>query len=147
MFGNEYGYIVEDEKINSQNILDLIPKNFESYIDIIEVKLPKENLFNYDKSHNNYYSSSKLTKAIAQTQNYIYELEKKSQDTQYQKDNECIIIRPRGIILIGSALELNQDERKYLRILNSSYHNLQIITYQQLLERAKNTIKTTKIEK
>ena len=141
MFGNDYVYIVENGKINSQNILDMVPQNFESYIDIIEVKLPKEELFNFDDSHNNYYSTSHLTKAIAQTQNYIFELEKKTVDQEYQNKNNCKVIRPNGIILFGNKKPLSEEERQYLRILNSSYHNLQVITYQQLLEKARNTLR------
>lgn len=144
MFGNDYVHIVENGKINAKNILDMIPKDFESYIDIIEVKLPKEKLFNFDESHKNYYSTSSLTKAIAQTQNYIFELENKTLDKQYQKVNNCKIIRPKGIILFGANQPLNESERQYLRILNSSYHNLQIITYQQLLEKARNTLRILK---
>ena len=144
MFGNDYIYIVENGKINVQNILDMVPQNFESYIDIIEVKLPKEKLFNFDESHNNYYSTSHLTKAIAQTQNYIFELEKKTIDEEYLHENSCKVIRPKGIILYGAYEPLNEEEKQYLRILNSSYHNLQIITYQQLLEKAKNTLRILK---
>lgn len=141
MFGNEYTFVVEENKINAQNILDIIPQDIESFIDIIEVKLPNEALFNFDSSHNNFYCKSALTKAIAQTQNYIFELENKSNDEQYQKKNGCRIIKPRGIILFGSKKTLSTEEIKYLRILNSSYHNMQIITYQQLLIKAKNSIK------
>lgn len=144
MFGNDYVYVVENGKINAQNILDMVPQNFESYIDIIEVKLPKEKLFNFDESHQNYYSTSHLTKAIAQTQNYIFELERKSADEDYQYTNQCKVVRPKGIILFGNYAPLTEDEQKYLRILNSSYHNLQVITYQQLLDKAKNTIKIWK---
>lgn len=141
MFGNDYVYVVEDEKINTQNILDMIPQDFESYIDIIEVKLPNEKLFNFDRSHNNHYTTSHLTKAIAQTQNYIFELEKKTSNKEYSLKNNCKVVRPKGIILFGSIEPLEDEERQYLRILNSSYHNLNIITYQQLLEKAKNTLK------
>ena len=141
MFGNDYVFVVEENKINANNILDLIPQNIESYIDIIEVKLPNEKLFAFDSSHHNYYPTSNLTRAISQTQNYVFELENKVNDEKYQQKNNCKIIRPRGIILYGSDIELNDDEKKYLRILNASYHNLQIVTYQQLLEKAKNTIK------
>jgi len=140
LFGNEYTFIVRDEKINPENILDIIPKNIENYVDIIEIKLPTEELFLLDRSHNNYYPTSHLTKAISQTQNYIFELENKNQDIKYQKDNQCTIIRPRGIILFGSGKALCDTEKKYLRILNSSYHNIQIITYQQLLEKAENLL-------
>jgi hypothetical protein len=144
MFGNDYVYVVEENKINAQNILDMIPQNFESYVDIIEVKLPNEKLFNFDSSHSNHYSTSHLTKAIAQTQNYIFELEKKSYDDRCQRENGYKIIRPKGIILFGSQEPLNEAEKQYLRVLNSSFHNLQIITYQQLLEKAKNSLKIGK---
>jgi len=144
MFGNDYAHIVEDEKINAQNILDIIPQNIESYVDIIEVKLPSEVLFHFDESHLNYYCASKLTKAIAQTQNYIYELDRKSVDEQYQQKNNCRIVRPRGMILYGSGERLDASQTQYLRILNASYHNLQIITYQQLLQKARNTLAFSK---
>ena len=140
LFGSEYYTFIKEEQINSKNILDGIPKNLDDYIDIIEVKLPTVDLFRYDTSHNNYYSSSELTKAIAQTQNYIFELEKMTVNDSYQNKNDCIIAKPRGIILIGSRNELNDSEKQYLRILNSSYHNIHIITYQQLLLRAKNML-------
>lgn len=141
MFGNDYVHIVENGKINAKNILDMIPQDFESYVDIIEVKLPTEVLFRFDDSHNNYYPASALTKAISQTQNYIYELERLSYDRDYQNINNCKIVRPKGIILFGSNKPLIETEKRFLRILNSSYHNMQIITYQQLLEKAINTLK------
>lgn len=140
LFGNEYTTFVKEEKINSKNILDGIPKNLDNFIDVIEVKLPEVELFRYDSHHNNYYSSSELTKAIAQTQNYIFELEKMTTEEEFQTNNNCKIIKPRGIVLIGTRNELNEEEVKYLRILNSSYHNLTVITYQQLLEKAKNIL-------
>lgn len=102
--------------------------------------MPEVELFHKDTGHHNYYSSSDLTKAIAQTQNYIFELEKMTTNEKYQENNNCKIIKPRGIILIGTKNELNDDEKQYLRILNSSYHNLHILTYQQLLEKAKNML-------
>ena len=61
-------------------------------------------------------------------------------DDSYQNNNDCTIIKPRGIILIGSKNELSDGEKQYLRILNSSYHNIHILTYQQLLLRAKNML-------
>ena len=146
MLGNDYVFIIENGKINPKNILDIVPRNFENYIDIVEVKLPTEKLFNYDDSHNNYYSTAGLTKAIAQTQNYIFELERKSLDAEYQQVNNCAIVRPKGIIIMGSNNPPVDEERRYLRILNSSYHNLQIITYQQLLTKAENTLRILKEE-
>ena len=143
MFGNDYTHIVENGRINAKNILDIAPQNLESYIEIIEVKLPKENLFNFDTDHNNYFSTAGLTKAIAQTQNYIFELEKATDDEEFKHKNNCKIVRPKGMVLFESKEHLNDEEQQYLRILNSSYHNLQVITYQQLLGKAKNTLRVT----
>ena len=96
LFGSEYCTFVKEENINSQNILDGIPQNLESFIDVIEVKMPEIELFHLDHNHHNYYSSSNLTKAIAQTQNYIFELEKMTTNKEFQKQNNCKIIKPRG---------------------------------------------------
>ncbi len=144
MFGNDYSFIIEDNTINAKNILDIMPKTSENYADIIEVKLPNEKLFNWDPSHSNLYPTSHLTKAISQTQNYIFELEKKMTDDDYKEIRECNIVRPKGIILFGSCEELSKEEKNYLRLLNSSYTNITILTYQQLLEKALTTINILK---
>ena len=141
MFGNEYSFLIENNKINAKNIMDLAPANIESYIDIIEVKLPDEKLFNWDQSHSNYYPKAKLTKAIAQTQNYIIELEHASARDQYSTDRDIKILRPRGIVLFGGGVPLNDEETKSLRMLNSCLNNIQVMTYQQLLDKARNTMR------
>ncbi|MCL2370637.1 MAG: DUF4263 domain-containing protein [Firmicutes bacterium] len=142
MFGNEYAYFADNNKIDNKNIVDLAPVNIECFVDIIEVKLPTETLFYYDNGHSNYYPSAELTKAIAQVQNYIFQLEKQSLKPEYQEREKKKIVRPYGIVLIGSKKVLSDGEWQYLRILNSSYHNIRIYTYQQILERAKNLLKT-----
>ena len=142
LFDSEYSIFSENGKINKSNLADLLPINFELFLDIIEIKLPKVKLFNYDNSHNNYYSSSHLTKAISQVQNYIFELETKNDNESIS--NSLKIIKPRGLIIIGSNDTMNQDELNYLRILNSSYHNIKIITYQQLLKKAEISLELLK---
>ena len=136
IFGNEFSVFIDDTKVNESNILDLFPKNYDGFVDIIELKLPKEKLFNYDSSHNNYYPTAELTKVISQLQNYLFELEKKTSDDGYQNKNGCVVVKPKGIIVFGSQQQLTDDELKYLRILNSSYHNITIYTYQQIYEMA-----------
>lgn len=139
LFGSEYIIISNLTKINSENILDLAPKTLDSFIDIVEVKLPNVKLLNLDMSHNNYYPTSHLSRAIAQVINYIKELETQVEE-KYLNDS-IEIIRPNATILIGSEEALNNNELKALRLINSSLHNIRIITYQQLLENAKNSIK------
>jgi hypothetical protein len=133
LFNNEYVFFSKDNMINTQNILDLMPVTYDGYIDIIELKLPTVKIFNYDKSHNNYYPASKLTKAIAQCMNYIIEMEK-----LLLENNR--FLKPKATIIIGSEEELTTEEKNFLRLLNSSYHNINICTYQQLIEKAKNSL-------
>lgn len=140
MFNNEYVFFSEDNKINAQNILDLVPVTFDGYVDIVELKLPTVKILNYDSSHKNYYPSSELTKAIGQCMNYIIEMEKLLID----KPN---FYKPKATIIIGSKNELTKQEQDFLRLLNSSYHNIKIYTYQQLLARAKNSLNFIKKKK
>ncbi|MDD4816180.1 MAG: DUF4263 domain-containing protein [Clostridia bacterium] len=139
-FNSEYVFFSNIDIINPENIADILPINIENFIDIIEVKLPTEKLFNFDKSHNNYYPTHSLNMAISQTQNYLFNLEK--QNTR-KNDFESKIIKPKATIVIGSSLDLSQEEKKYLRILNSSYHNINIVTYQQLIDKAESLFSYT----
>lgn len=140
MFGNEHVAFLENGKLNNQNLLDLVPYNSEYLMDIVELKLPKEKIVLYDRGHKNYYISSELTKAIGQVQNYIFEAEQKGEMTKTDDEGNYKFIRPNGIIVAGTKDELTPEENKYLRVLNSSYHNIKIITYQQLLAKAKNSL-------
>lgn len=140
MFGNEYVAFFESGKLNNKNLLDLVPYNSECIMDIVELKLPKEKIILFDNDHENYYVSAKLTKTIGQIQNYIFEAEQKGEMGKTDINGNYKFIKPNGIIVIGSKEELTQEENRYLRILNSSYHNIKIMTYQQLLARAKNSL-------
>jgi hypothetical protein len=138
LFGSEYILFSNDNKINDENIADILPINLENFINIIEVKLPTEKLFNYDESHNNYYPTHNLSKAISQTQNYIYNLEKINNNEDFSGNHK--IVRPRATIIYGSSNKLTEKELEYLRILNASYHDINIITYQQLIDKAESLL-------
>ena len=46
-------------------------------------------------------------------------------------------IKPRCVLIFGRSSDWNNDQREAYRILNSSYHNLTIMTYDHVLSRAK----------
>jgi hypothetical protein len=141
ILGSQYIYASSITKINEHNILDIAPQNIGSYIDIVEVKRPEVLLFRKDNSHDIYYPSAELTKAIAQTQNYIHKFETDF-STKYRVDGTQVV-RPFATIIIGNATSLSSEEKDAQRILNASYHNIRILTYQELLENAENSIKST----
>ena len=48
------------------------------YLDIYEIKKPSTNLMKLDKSRNNYYWDVEMTKALSQTENYLYQVQRSS---------------------------------------------------------------------
>lgn len=141
MLGSQYTYVASDiTKINDRNILDIAPANLGSYIDIVEIKRPEETLFRYDTSHDTYYPSSNLSKAIAQTQNYIHKFETNFEPKHHIQDTQ--VLRPFATLIIGSKETLNSGEKDAQRILNASFNNMRVLTFQELLENAENSIAT-----
>lgn len=125
-------------------------------VDIIEIKHHLLPVLRYDKSHNNYAFSSDLSKAIIQTMNYMDALiqEKvKSKTRLYNElDNSVLnknVHRPRGVIIISSKDklvksnktlsedELNKIERDFTKLRNS-LNNIQILTFDEILDMADN---------
>lgn len=107
-------------------------------MDIIEIKRPSHDFWSATKDHDNYIPSMVLVKSITQSNNYIYEIEREMDSNKFrERINDNIVIKPRCTLIIGRSHEWNQGQQKAYRLLNASYYNLQIITYDHVLERAK----------
>lgn len=85
--------------------------------------------------------SQDLIKAITQAQNYIQALEEEinSIKTRERLDG-TIIVKPRATLIFGRSNDWGDDERKAFRILNAGYKDLTILTYDQVLARARKTL-------
>jgi hypothetical protein len=46
------------------------------------------------------------------------------------------VAKPRGILIFGRSKGWNKEQCEAFRLLNASYHNLTIMTYDHVLERA-----------
>ena len=118
---------------------DFLMLSVEGYIDVHEIKLPKTKLLNYDDSHNNYYWTEKISKAIAQIESYLdalnrnkYALEKEI-EKQYQL--QVTILRPRGYIIAGHSNQFTDAiQSDYFRLLNESLSNTRILPYDTFLQ-------------
>ena len=77
-------------------------------------------------------------RAITQANGYIFEVER---EINSQKVLERVggvrTIKPRCMLVFGRSSDWDEDECRAFRILNSSYHNLSIMTYDHVLARAK----------
>jgi hypothetical protein len=131
MFGSEYSELLDRRTWVRDNKLDfMLRRNADNFLEIIEIKTPfKDSLMLYDKSHDSFYPSSKLSTVLGQVMRYIEETER-ARDLIRSKDKlDTLKIRAR--IIIGRDGE--ESHQIALRNLNSHLHRIEIITFDQLL--------------
>lgn len=135
IFGSDVVQILDTRQTDCNNIYDYIITSYDGFIDLIEIKDPKISFWASSKDHNNYIPSVDLIKAITQCSNYIHCIEKRmnDKDTSIEIGN---ILKPRCTLVIGRSNTWSNEHFEAFRILNSMYHNISIITYDMLLQRA-----------
>jgi hypothetical protein len=145
VLGSEFVRILDDRKIDTENISDYLMEAYDGFLDIIEIKRPGGGLqfWSPQKDHDNIVPHSDLVKAITQTANYIYEVEREMNSDKFlTRIGRIPVVKPRAVLIYGRSNDWDDEKRKSYRILNSSYHNITILTYDHVLERAKRIIGT-----
>ena len=143
ILGTDFVEILEDRRIDTHNIADYLMKAFDGFLDIIEIKRTSSDMsfWNIQLDHNNYLPSQQLIKAITQSLNYLYEIEREANSIKTQERlGGTKIIKPRCILIYGRSNDWNEDQFKAYRILNANYTSLTIMTYDQVLNRAKHIL-------
>jgi Domain of unknown function (DUF4263) len=148
-------YIRKVEKPNIAIVTTQFPDfgvvTADDYLDLIEIKTPSTPLLNEDASHNSFYWSADIAKAIAQTESYIESVTARKADIIVQIDKfaglKLKIVKPRGLIIAGSTAQFagNLDKMDYFRMLNEGLKNVEVIPFDDLSRRLRNTV--TSIEK
>jgi hypothetical protein len=148
-------YIKKIPKLNIATVTTQFPDfgvvTADDYLDLIEIKLPKTTILNEDLSHNSFYWSAEVTKAIAQVETYIDSVASRKFDLTVQIEQvtglKLKIVKPRGIIIAGMTTQFAGNSKKadYFRMLNEGLKNVEIVPYDELSRRLRNTM--TSIEK
>lgn len=149
ILGSEFVKILDERDIDTDNISDYLMQAYDGFLDIIEIKRPSKELqfFATSKDHDNYIPSVDLTKAITQSMKYIYELERESNSDKFIKRVGGIkTIKPRCVLIFGRSNDWNNDQKEAYRILNSTYQNLNILTYDHVLDRARRILGFEKVQ-
>lgn len=115
----------------------------QEYLDIFEVKRPGTRLLSEKTDRGNYYWHKDAIKAIVQAEKYYYNAEGKKADLANDIKREIHrtvkVTRPRVIVLIGSTSQLDNDNKKEdFRVLRMSLKNVEVVPYDELLERLMN---------
>ena len=122
--------------INSES--DLIMETTDGFIDLIELKRPKFDLFVFDESHKIFYPSRELSKVIGQCMQYLKILD--NYKLILEKQHKFKLLRPRIKIIVGRTSKFNDEQFEALRMLNSNLNHIQIISYDYLLHCGENII-------
>lgn len=118
------------------------------YLDIFEIKKPETKLLTKNKdSRGNYEWNKEALESITQAEKYLFHAETKGanlrDDIKRQRNIPLEIIRPRAFVIMGHSNQLDNDSKKQdFRILKNQFKNIEIILYDELLERLKNQKKS-----
>ena len=143
VLGTEFVGILDQRSIDTANISDFLMKAYDGFVDLIEIKRPSSDLAFWakQKDHDNYIPSTDLVKAITQAAKYIYELEREANNVKFfERVGYIKTIKPRVILLFGRSNDWNIEQVEAYRLLNSLYHNISILTYDHVLNRAKKIV-------
>jgi hypothetical protein len=78
--------------------------------------------------------------AIAQTQHYILQAEKRVKDSDFHATHEVVPLKPRGLVVLGRSDDWGTLEWEAYRLLNDSIHGIQLLTYDHVLAQAKRSV-------
>ncbi len=140
VLGSEFVRILDEREIDISNITDYLMQAYDGFLDIVEIKRPDGNLLFWANAqdHGNYVPSTDLIKAVTQATKYIYEVEREANSVKFlERVDNVKTIKPRCILIFGRSNDWNNEQKEAFRILNSSYHNMTIMTYDHVLLRAK----------
>ena len=143
VLGSDFVKVLDERVIDTRNISDFLMQSYDGFLDVIEIKRPEGDLKFWASAldHGNYYPHSDLIKAITQSISYIHEVELQANDMKFfERVGKVKTIKPRCTLIFGRSDDWNQAEQAAFRVLNSSYHNLTIMTFDHVLERAKRMI-------
>ncbi len=141
VLGSEYLNILPERDIDINDIADYLMRSIDGFLDVVEIKRPNLPFWSGPDSHGNYYPNANLTAAISQCLNYLYRIELQSNSVDFvERVGGTKTVKPQCMLVYGRSNDWGEEKMRALRILNASYHQLHIITYDQLLLRAKQLI-------
>ena len=137
--------------------VDFLLVDSSGYVDVMEIKKPGVPLLKKKlDSHNNVVPTIKFSDCVMQVEVYLYSLVKSNGDKVSRIAEKILkndgidiklnVLNPRGLIIMGYFEDDLSDQQKMaLEILRRQYsHIVDIITYNDLIERIHNIISSMK---
>lgn len=133
LFGLEYKRIIPKHSLGSDYEMDYALERSSGIFDLVEIEASNHKLFTKKGD-----PARPLTHAEQQVLDWLDWIEKHS---PYAREKLPGLLNPIGYIIIGRSSTMTKDDRARLRRRNSIMHDtIRIMTYDDLLERAKNLL-------
>ncbi len=157
----KYLFFEKDIKLkcaeDKYKIPDYIMIDNSGFVDILEMKKPEVSILTEKPSYrDNYVPTRELSGAIQQIEKYLYCLNTIPNNTQIiskklegrlPKGLRLNIVNPIGIILAGRSNSFNDKQKRDFEVIKRQYKNVvDIMTYDDLINRIENIIETLKME-
>lgn len=123
----------QPQKIGIKKRYDFYVEKYDGYADIIEIKKSNDELFNKNGKMSKY-----LTDALQQLIEYIDEAIIEGDSKRISKKLQINFLKPKGILIIGR--KKNKEIKEKLEHIKYYFHNIDILTYDDLLERGENIL-------
>ncbi|MGB0906749.1 MAG: Shedu anti-phage system protein SduA domain-containing protein [Maricaulaceae bacterium] len=152
LFGVNYQEPIEKQKVNITGVMpDYLFPRIDGFVDLLEIKLPNEEVIVPDSSHaGSYRWNAETAKAIGQVVSYLSEIERLQLEIEKlaleNQNRKVSMLKPRAYILIGNSEGWPQAKLNGLRKLNNYLHGIEVLTYQELIDRGEAFLKGTTFE-
>lgn len=144
IFGNQYIMNDKVRGITASDKVDFLATSVLSgFRDVIELKKPSFHVLHEDSSHNSFYFSSEVSKAIGQCHRYLDVFSEAASKGLIDHD-EIIAYHPRATIIVGRSNDWSKEKHKALHGLNCRLNGISVLTYDHLLLQGKRLIEILK---
>ena len=143
VLGSEFVRILDERRIDTKNISDFLVEAYDGFLDVVEIKRPGGGMQFWAATldHGNSVPSTELIKAITQASRYIHEIELEANSLKFLENVSGVkTVKPRCVLLFGRSNNWTDEQAEAYRILNASFHNLTVLTYDHVLTRAERII-------
>ena len=139
LFGTEYINSRPQILRGAHSRFDFYLERFNKTNDIIEIKLPSDNILNQDGT-----ITARVTQTVDQLIEYMESSKASAHSTEISKEEGIKELRPRGIVIIG--VDRSNEAKKKLHKWNYQLAHITILTYEDVLERAKSVLQHLRIQ-
>lgn len=132
IFSPEYHSVEPKKPAGSKGVFDFYLEDYKGQGTVIELEKPSDEIFSKQEK---YGLSPKCGETFGQLIRYCEDTISIAHSGERREIEKIYEIRPLGFLIIGRTK--NADDNKRLKIVNSYFHSVEILSYNQLLSRAK----------